>query len=119
MGGPAGRRRSTHGCPRSASARRRRSKARPPGCVSWPARAGSQAALSGAPYGYRYVKKTEHTDAFYEIDEAQAEVVREVYRRYVEDGESISRIARSLTEEGTPTATGKAFWERSTVWRIL
>jgi DNA invertase Pin-like site-specific DNA recombinase len=27
------------------------------------ARAGSQAALSGAPYGYRYVKKTEHTDA--------------------------------------------------------
>jgi site-specific DNA recombinase len=83
------------------------------------ARAGSQAALSGAPYGYRYVKKTEHTDAFYEIDEAQAEVVREVYRRYVEDGESISQIARSLTEQGTLTARGKVFWERSTVWRIL
>jgi site-specific DNA recombinase len=45
--------------------------------------------------------------------------VREVYRRYVQDGESISRIARSLSERGIPTATGKVFWERSTVWRIL
>ena len=29
------------------------------------ARAGSQAVLSGAPYGYRYVKKSEHMEGFW------------------------------------------------------
>ena len=43
------------------------------------ARTGHQAVLSGAPYGYRYVKKSEHSDGFWEIDEVQAEVVREVF----------------------------------------
>ena len=29
------------------------------------ARSGSQAVMSGAPYGYRYVRKSQHMDAFY------------------------------------------------------
>ncbi|MGH2899669.1 MAG: recombinase family protein, partial [Solirubrobacteraceae bacterium] len=45
------------------------------------ARQGSQAVLSGAPFGYRYVRKTEHADAYYEICEAEAQVVREVFAR--------------------------------------
>src|SRR5207253_1614330 len=36
------------------------------------ARAGAVSVMSRAPYGYRYVKKTEHADAFWEIDETQA-----------------------------------------------
>src|ERR687896_333264 len=43
-------------------------------------RQGSQAVLAGAPYGYRYVRKSEYADAYYEIDEAEAEVVLEVFR---------------------------------------
>src|SRR5450755_1333406 len=43
------------------------------------ARSGSQAVMSGAPYGYRYVKKADHCDAYWEIDEVQAEIVREVF----------------------------------------
>jgi site-specific DNA recombinase len=31
------------------------------------ARAGSVSVLSGAPYGYRYLRKTPHTPAGYEI----------------------------------------------------
>src|SRR2546425_1545394 len=42
------------------------------------ARQGSQAVLSAAPYGYRYVKKSEQMDGFYEVHEPEAEVVREV-----------------------------------------
>ncbi len=83
------------------------------------ARQGSQAVLSGAPLGYRYVRKSEHTDAYYAIAEPQAQVVREVFDRYTEAGESIAQIARSLTEQGTTTATGKAHWDRSTVWGML
>jgi site-specific DNA recombinase len=83
------------------------------------ARGGSQAVLSGAPYGYRYVRKSEHVDAFYEIDEAQATVVREVFERYSEHGESIADIARALSERDVPTRTGKQVWDRSTVWAML
>jgi site-specific DNA recombinase len=45
------------------------------------ARTGHQAVLSCAPYGYRYVKKSEHSEGFWEIDEVQAQVVREVFDR--------------------------------------
>ena len=83
------------------------------------ARTGHQAVLSAAPYGYRYVKKSEHSEGFWEIDAAQAEIVREVFERYVNDGTSIGEIARWLTERGVPTRTGKAVWDRSSVWGML
>jgi site-specific DNA recombinase len=83
------------------------------------ARAGAVSVLSHAPYGYRYVKKSEHADAFYEIDELEAPIVREIFRRYVEQGESIVQIARWLSKRGVPTRTGKPRWSQSTVWAIL
>ena len=42
------------------------------------AQCGSVNVLSGAPYGYRYVKKTDSSCAYYEILEQESEVVREV-----------------------------------------
>ncbi len=83
------------------------------------ARGGSQAVLSAAPYGYRYVKKAEHCDAYWEIDELEAQVVREVFARYVDRSASIGELARWLTERGVPTRTGKSVWDRSTVWAML
>src|SRR5215831_6698893 len=46
------------------------------------ARQGQVSVLSGAPDCYRYVRKTDETAAYYEIIEAEAEVVRRVYQRY-------------------------------------
>ena len=43
---------------------------------------------------------SEHADAFFEIDEAEAPVVREIFRRYLEDDESIAKIARWLSAQG-------------------
>ena len=83
------------------------------------ARLGSPAVLSGAPYGYRYRRKTENVEAQYEIVEPQASVVRELFRRYTEDAVSIAELTRSLTLQGIPTAKGKHRWDRSTVWGIL
>ena len=83
------------------------------------ARAGAVSVLARAPYGYRYVKKSEHADAFFEIDEVEAPVVREMFRRYAEDGESIGRLARWLAEQGVPTRTGKTGWNTATIWGIL
>ena len=75
--------------------------------------------LSGAPYGYRYVRKSEMSEAQCEIVEPGASVVREVFRLYVEEMVSIGEIARILTHRGIPTATGKVVWDRSTIWGFL
>ena len=80
---------------------------------------GEVAVLGGAPYGYRYHKKTLESDAFYEIVEPQASVVREVYRYYTGDHMSIAAITRKLNERGVPTSTGGSRWERTTVWAML
>jgi site-specific DNA recombinase len=75
--------------------------------------------LCGAPYGYRYVRKTQDTAAYYEIIEEQAAVVRKVYRWYTNDGLSIAAIMRRLNEQRVPTRKGISRWERSTVWAML
>jgi site-specific DNA recombinase len=83
------------------------------------AKAGSVNVLSGAPYGYRYVRKSDHVEARYEPVEPEASVVRELFGRYVADGCSIADLARWLSEQQIPTRTGKARWDRSTVWGML
>lgn len=83
------------------------------------ARAGSVNVLSGAPYGYRYLRKTVESEACYEVVEPQASVVREIFRRYTEENLSIGALARWLSASGVPTSSGKATWDRSVVWAIL
>ena len=83
------------------------------------ARGGLVNVLSAAPYGYGYVRKTDGESARYEILEAEAAVVREVFRRYVEEAWTIRALARWLTERAVPTRTGKRQWDRSTVWGML
>src|ERR1700686_4909036 len=46
------------------------------------ARQGEVSVLSGAPYGYRYVRKSDDVAAYYEIIEAEAATVRIIYERY-------------------------------------
>ena len=65
------------------------------------------------------IKKSEHADAFFEINELEAPIVREIFARYVEQRESIVQIARSLSEQGVPTRTGRPCWGTSTIWAIL
>src|SRR5437899_10359791 len=42
--------------------------------------------LGGAPYGYRYIKKSDNADAHYEVNEAEAEIVRTVFATYTQQG---------------------------------
>jgi site-specific DNA recombinase len=83
------------------------------------AKTGSVSVLSGAPYGYRYVKKTEDIPADYKVIEKEAEVVRQVYKLYVEDSFSIAGIVRWLNENDIPTRKRISKWERTTVWAML
>ena len=83
------------------------------------ARNGSPSVLSGAPYGYRYVKRSEGLEARYEVLAGEAAVVRQVFDSYTREQCSMGAIARSLTEQGIPTRTGKERWDRSMIWGML
>jgi site-specific DNA recombinase len=83
------------------------------------ARQGTVNVLSGAPFGYRYVRKNEHADARYEVVTHEAAIVTELFRRYVEDGVAIAELARWLSATGVATRTGKPRWDRSVIWGML
>src|SRR6202023_1951393 len=57
------------------------------------ARAGEISVLSGAPYGYRYIRKSDDAPASYAVIDAEARVVRQVYEHYMA-GWSIGAITR-------------------------
>jgi site-specific DNA recombinase len=83
------------------------------------ARSGMVNVLSGAPYGYRYIKKTDTSSAYYEIIEKESEIVRSVFELYTKDGMSINAIARWLNDHEIPTRKKISKWERSTIWGML
>ncbi len=82
------------------------------------AHAGEVSVMSGAPYGYRYIRKTDEALAAYIVDEVEASVVRRVYDMYTVEGLSIAEITRRLNREGIPTRKASR-WERSVVWGML
>ncbi len=80
-----------------------------------------QGAMVGghAPYGYRFIKRSDNRRARLEVDEYKSAVVREMYRWLVEEHVSARGIARRLTERGIPTARGAAHWQPTAVSRML
>jgi site-specific DNA recombinase len=83
------------------------------------ARTGSVNVLSGAPFGYRYVRKSDLAGAACQIAEDEAALVAEMFRRYADDGATLADLARWLTGQGALTRTGKSRWDRSVIWGML
>jgi site-specific DNA recombinase len=81
---------------------------------------GSVNVLCGAPYGYRYIAKRDGGgQAAYEIRDEQAAVVKQIFEWVGRDRISIGEVARRLKAEGIPTATGKSWWDRTSIWGML
>ena len=87
---------------------------------AWRARAGSVNVLSGAPFGYRYVRKTPESGARYEVVEHEAVLVAEMFRRYADDGAAIADLAplADRTRACAP-APARQRWDRSVIWGML
>jgi site-specific DNA recombinase len=83
------------------------------------AQIGVVSVLSGAPYGYRYLKKSDTAEACYQVIEHEADVVRMVFDAYTQEGLSINAIARLLNQRQIATRHDDTRWERSTVWAML
>src|SRR6266404_3789386 len=72
------------------------------------ARAGEVGVMSGAPYGYRYIRKSEEAPAAYAVIEAEARVVQRVFEMYTVEGLSIGEMTRRINAEGIPTRKASA-----------
>src|SRR3984957_3876340 len=83
------------------------------------AQSGEVSVMSGAPYGYRYIRKSDEAPAAYAVLEEEARVVRRVFEMYTVEGLSIGEITRRINAQGIPTRKASARWERSTVWAVL
>lgn len=84
------------------------------------AKKGSINALSGAPYGYRYIHK--HIgggQASYEIIEEEAELVRKMFFWIGQERLTLGEVWRRVNKLKPVTRKGKNFWNRATIWRIL
>jgi site-specific DNA recombinase len=70
-------------------------------------------------YGFRRVVPDGGGPARMEIFEPEAQVVREIFRAYVEDERPMRQIAHDLHDRGVPSPTGKPVWGVSTIGRLL
>jgi site-specific DNA recombinase len=84
-----------------------------------------QAASRGHPspggwktFGYRYVPKTDHAPARYEIIPEEAAVIIEAARRVLA-GEALNSIARDLSRRGITAADGSSTFYTKRLKRIL
>jgi site-specific DNA recombinase len=84
------------------------------------AQTGSVSVLSGAPYGYQYVRKQDGGgQARYEIQLDEARVVRQIFDWVGRERVSLNEVCRRLQQAGARTRRGKTTWDRTTVWGIL
>lgn len=72
------------------------------------------------PYGYTYIRKTPTTPQHLVVNEAEAEIVRQVYRWCVEEQLSSYAIHQRLTAQGIPPRKGSPRgWAQSSVIEML
>jgi len=83
------------------------------------ARHGSVNPMSGAPYGFAYIKKSDDGPGSYRVLLHEAKVVRAIFHALVHEQKSIGEIVRDLNAQKIPTRRGAPRWDRATVWAIL
>ena len=66
----------------------------------------------------RFLGYTKDENGHLIIDPEQAEIVKRIYREYLE-GSSMDKIADGLMADGNPTGAGKTKWHTSTINKIL
>jgi site-specific DNA recombinase len=72
-----------------------------------------------APYGYRYIPMGESNGGHWELNEAEARVVRQMYDWYVNEELTIQQLLQRLREAGTQAVARGQQWQFSTVQAIL
>jgi len=77
-----------------------------------------QAAPYPAPYGYHYQPVTPHQPSHWQVIEAEAIVVKQMFVWYTQQPLSVKQIAQRLNQQGVVSPQGR-HWSGPTVQRIL
>ena len=85
--------------------------------VTWGQRKRFADGKVSIPYGH-FLGYRKGANGLPEIVPEEAEVVRTIYRMFIE-GQSTNAIARHLTQQGIPTPAKKTIWQKATVESIL
>ncbi|HUT73597.1 MAG TPA: recombinase family protein, partial [Armatimonadota bacterium] len=72
-----------------------------------------------AGYGYTYVPAKNTTPAHWEINEAEAVIVRDIYGLLIEKELTLAALGRELETRGIPTRKGNKRWCRAALHKIL
>jgi site-specific DNA recombinase len=84
------------------------------------AKRGSVSVLGGAPYGYRYITKSEGGgEASIVIVDYEAEAVKRIFNWIGRDRLSIDAICYRLREANYKTRYNKDYWHRGVICRML
>src|SRR5262249_1833631 len=81
------------------------------------ARSG-KVVISIAPYGYTYIPRSDHCPGKLIVNDAEAEVVRQIFQWLIDGQLSVSEITRRLNESGPHTRRGNK-WQRGTIINLL
>ena len=82
-------------------------------------RAGQLLPWMRVPFGYRTDPERPRDPAGLRVEEYEANIVRQMFVWYLEQGATLGTIARRLMRAGVLTPTGKSTWSRSTIRGIL
>ncbi len=75
---------------------------------------------SVAPYGYQYVRRRDKEHGYYEVNENEARVVKDIFSWVVHEGLTIRGIVKRLYEQNIrPRNSGRGTWETGTLSRLL
>ena len=69
-----------------------------------------QVIAGNTPYGYTLIRKTETSIARWEVNEAEAEIVRMIFDLYAKQGLKGVEIARYLNDKGAPPRKAAKWW---------
>jgi site-specific DNA recombinase len=84
------------------------------------AQRGSVNVLTCAPYGYRYISKSNNVgEAVFEINEAEADNVKKIFNWFVREKKTLREVVHELKKIGQVTRFGNANWGRRTIAQIL
>jgi site-specific DNA recombinase len=85
------------------------------------ARRGAVSVMGAAPYGYHYIAKKHSPDgqARFEINDEEAEVVRQIFKWVAEERTPLSEICRRLRSAEIKTHTGSSWWSTKTILGML
>jgi site-specific DNA recombinase len=84
------------------------------------AQSGSVSALTGAPFGYRYVSRSQGGGvARFEVAESEAHIVRRIFAWVGLDRLSLRAVCRRLQQMGCRTRQGSTYWHASTIRGML